>query len=201
MQWISNSKNESYEEYIKEFDPINMTNSLNSKLRLYALEKLRFFSEELQLEEDQEFSFDENLFVILINLLRDHHNIFIKNEIIEIFLNFTNKSTNFCEYLIDIDCFSIIYNLLNTNNNSFIEKGVLLIGNIFTSLKESYEHIINYFPLEIKLKELLLSGKYDKDNSIISNILWALKIILKRINEESFESVCFLFLNVISLQI
>ena len=162
---------------------------MNSKLRLYALERLRFYSDNLQLEEDQEFKLDEKLFEILICLLKDHENIYIKYEILEIFCNFCTKSTNCCESFLDIDYISTIYALLNSSNNVFIEKGLTLIGNIIISLNEAYEYIITHFPLEIKLKELLLCGKFDNDNLICSNILWVLKTIIKEANIESLEAV------------
>jgi len=166
-----------------------MKTSLNSKLRLYALEKLRYLSENLKLKDNEVFDFDKDMFQILLNILNDHENIYIKFEILEILVNFTNISPNFCELLLDVEYFMIIYKFLDSTNNMFVEKGLTIIGNIITNLKSSYEYIIKYFPLEIKLKEHMLSGKFDNDKPVLSNILWILRAVVKQINKESYEMV------------
>lgn len=174
---------------MNEFDPNRIAHSLNSKLRLYALEKLRLFSKDLHLSENEEFELDKNLFEILISILRDNENIYVKFEILEILDNFCCKSENVCRLFLDIDYISLIYNLLNSNDFMFVEKALILIGNIMVSLDEGFEYVITHFPLEIKLKELLLSGKFDEDQLVLSNILWVLLAIVKQSNEESLEEV------------
>ena len=170
-----------------------MAYSFNSKLRLFALEKLRIFSQELQLKENEEFELDKNLFQILLSIFKDNENIYVKFEILDILINFSSISSLVCNLFLDIDYISIIYDLLNSSDFMFIEKGLILIGNIMISLKEGYEYILTHFPLEIKLKELLLSGKFDEDGLVLSNILWILKAIIKETNKESLEAVSKLY--------
>jgi len=129
------------------------------------------------------------LFQILFSILKDHENIYLKFEILEIFQNFCSKSRLICELFLDIDYASIIYDLLNSSDFMFIEKSLYLIGNIIISSKEGFDYFMTHFPLEIRLKEMLQSGIYDEDTFILSNILWVLRAIIKETNEESFESV------------
>jgi len=152
------------------------------------LEKLRIFSDDLEIQEDQDMDFDIDLFKILISLLNDMENVFVKFCIFEIFNNLSVKSKNFCEMFLDVEYFSIVYKFLDFQDYRFILKGINLIGNIIIYCDKAFDYLIPYFPLEIKTKELLLNCYSNKE--ILANILWLLRSILKRTNADSYENVC-----------
>lgn len=163
--------------------------SFNSKLRLYALGKLRVYSEDLELAENEDIAFDKNLFIILINLLKDHYNALVKYEVMEIFLNLSHKSKEFSKLFLDTEYIDIITSYLESYDERLVDKSLSTIGNILIYDKDAYDFIRMIYPLDIKLKEFLLTRKYEKNIIILSNIIWALQVIVQMSNPESLGYV------------
>ena len=67
--WLSQTESENLEEYLNSFNPLLVNKNFNSTIRLYSLEMLNLYIQELNLTEDEELSFDREYFDILIILL------------------------------------------------------------------------------------------------------------------------------------
>lgn len=151
--------------------------------------KLREYTEELELLEDQSLSFDKRFFDLLIYLLRENNNLTVKLELIEILSNLAFYSDEVCDYMMDVDILITLFNLLNYNHFKIVEKSLIIFGNIIINRENRFDYMIMNIPIEVRIRELLTSKTITYPDAVISNILWLLKNILLKINPMSYDKV------------
>lgn len=194
--WISQMDGENLEEYLNSFNPKYINDDINTTLRIYSLEMLNIYFEDLEINEDQELYFDREYFEILMILLMDIKYSQVKILILNIIHGLTFFSEEVCGYLMTYDNISYIYNLIEEGNIRELNFSLQIFGNILVRIENAFNEIYKYVPIEVKVKELLLSKKYENIQEIISNLIWLLKLIVKNTNTESYVNVNNLTINI-----
>ena len=180
---------ENLDEYLKSFNPLLINKNLNTTIRLYSLEMLNYYIQEIELKEDQELEFDREYFDILTILLLNVKNCPVKILLFNIIHGLSYHSEESCGFLLTNENISFLYNCLEGNNIKELNYSLQIFGNLIIKVDISLSEIFKYVAIDIKIKELLLNKKYENLYEILSNIIWILKLIIKNTNPESYVNV------------
>ena len=187
--WLSQTESENLEEYLNSFNPLLVNKNFNSTIRLYSLEMLNLYIQELNLTEDEELSFDREYFDILIILLTNLDFFPVKYLLFNIIHGLTFHSEECCGFLLTFENVSFFYNCLDGYNIKEFNFSLEIFANLLAKVDIALEEIMKFVPLEIKIKEILLSRKYENFHEILINVFWVLKLIVKKTNPESYVNV------------
>jgi hypothetical protein len=187
---------ENLDDYIKSFNPLLINKNINTTIRLYSLEMLNFYIQEIELNENEELEFDREYFDILIILLINVECSPVKILLFNIIHGLSFHSEESCGFLLTYENISFLYNCLEGYNIKELNYSLQIFANLIIKLDISIEEIVKFVPIEIKIKELLLSKKYENLYEILFNIIWVLKLIIKNTNPESYVNVKKIIFNI-----
>jgi len=150
---------------------------------------LNLYIQELNLTEDEELSFDREYFDILIILLTNLDFFPVKYLLFNIIHGLTFHSEECSGFLLTFENVSFFYNCLDGYNIKEFNFSLEIFANLLAKVDIALEEIMKFVPLEIKIKEILLSRKYENFHEILINVFWVLKLIVKKTNPESYVNV------------
>jgi hypothetical protein len=167
----------------KEASPIH---GIMSDTKKFAIFHFRQIMEDLELEPGQEIEIDKNFIEVLIYELFDSTEINVKCEISQIFICLTFWSNFISEMLVDVDLISKLIELTYHNCWNLVENIIIIFGNIISSNQKNLENLTKNSPLIIRLNQLLSYDKFDGHPTIRANLLWIIKVITSKTNDDKF---------------